>query len=235
MGLPLKTHFATALEELALKASPEGYLRFHKLPHRMGSDFNFNNIMIHYFNIIHKSNLSTDDLPDLCASAQFTVTAHLCKALSLVFEYVEKEKIFLTTKKTLIVSGGVAANKYIRGCITKVSEYYGFNTCFPPPKLCTDNAEMIAWLGLELLETNPQCVIRAKDIPINASMPPLRIEDRWPIGIDIRNELPQMSEKRLKASSIHGSTPLIFYFKPKEKDVEIESEIYEKSASLIDC
>jgi hypothetical protein len=72
-------------------------------------------------------------------------------------------------------------------------------------------------------------------MPMNASMSSLRIEDKWPIGIDIRNELPQMSEKRLKASSIHGSTPLIFYFKPKERDVEIESETDEKSASLIDC
>ena len=47
------------------------------------------------------------------------------------------------------VAGGVAANVGIRRKLIKVSNENNFKPIFPYPKLCGDNAAMIAMVGLE--------------------------------------------------------------------------------------
>ncbi|TAQ85296.1 hypothetical protein B7494_g6394 [Chlorociboria aeruginascens] len=61
--------------------------------------------------------------------------------------------------KTLVVSGGVASNQYLKhilGAILRArAEIDGkeeIQLMFPPPKFCTDNAAMIAWTGIEMWE-----------------------------------------------------------------------------------
>jgi N6-L-threonylcarbamoyladenine synthase len=49
----------------------------------------------------------------------------------------------------LVVAGGVAANGAIREALTRLAEREGFRKKIPPPGLCTDNAAMIAWAGVE--------------------------------------------------------------------------------------
>ena len=49
----------------------------------------------------------------------------------------------------LVVAGGVAANEGIRKKLIKVSHQNNFEPVFPDPKLCGDNAAMIAMVGLE--------------------------------------------------------------------------------------
>ena len=51
--------------------------------------------------------------------------------------------------KNFVVAGGVASNKTIRSNLLKLSKSQGFNIIFPPIKLCTDNAAMIAWAGIK--------------------------------------------------------------------------------------
>ena len=43
----------------------------------------------------------------------------------------------------------MAANKVIRKRLKDLSESYGFNIYYPPIEICTDNAAMIAWNGIE--------------------------------------------------------------------------------------
>jgi N6-L-threonylcarbamoyladenine synthase len=46
---------------------------------------------------------------------------------------------------TLVISGGVAANKYIKQrFISEIGEKHGIEIITPPLYLCTDNAAMIA-------------------------------------------------------------------------------------------
>ena len=47
----------------------------------------------------------------------------------------------------LVVAGGVAANKALRGVLEKISSDAGLRFIAPPLKLCTDNAAMIAAAG----------------------------------------------------------------------------------------
>jgi tRNA N6-adenosine threonylcarbamoyltransferase len=51
----------------------------------------------------------------------------------------------------LVVAGGVAANKTLRARLSTVAAAAGTELVAPPPALCTDNAAMIAWTGIERL------------------------------------------------------------------------------------
>ena len=51
----------------------------------------------------------------------------------------------------LVVAGGVAANQAIGAGLRKLCEDENFTALIPPPRLCTDNAAMIAWAGVERL------------------------------------------------------------------------------------
>lgn len=53
---------------------------------------------------------------------------------------------------TLVLAGGVAANKALRAKLEEVCARRGFRLVAPPIRLCTDNAVMIAWAGIENLK-----------------------------------------------------------------------------------
>jgi N6-L-threonylcarbamoyladenine synthase len=52
-------------------------------------------------------------------------------------------------RPALVVAGGVAANGAIRSALGALCAAEGFDVKVPPPGLCTDNAAMIAWAGIE--------------------------------------------------------------------------------------
>ena len=51
----------------------------------------------------------------------------------------------------LVLAGGVAANQAIGAGLNKLCAEEDFTALIPPPRLCTDNAAMIAWAGVERL------------------------------------------------------------------------------------
>ncbi|MEQ8357556.1 MAG: tRNA (adenosine(37)-N6)-threonylcarbamoyltransferase complex transferase subunit TsaD [Kiloniellaceae bacterium] len=51
----------------------------------------------------------------------------------------------------LVVAGGVAANRFLRARLEQVAGAAGSRLVAPPIQLCTDNAAMIAWAGVERL------------------------------------------------------------------------------------
>lgn len=73
----------------------------------------------------------------------------------------------------LVVAGGVAANARVRQSLEALAESRGLRFVAPPPALCTDNAAMIAWAGLEKLATG------AKGDPLDIAARP-----RWPLDAD---------------------------------------------------
>ena len=49
--------------------------------------------------------------------------------------------------KAISFVGGVACNKYLRRTLQAFAEKRGIQLFYPTPKLCTDNAGMIAFVG----------------------------------------------------------------------------------------
>lgn len=70
---------------------------------------------------------------------------------------------------TLVVAGGVAANRAIRSALEQLAGERGRRFSVPPAWLCTDNAAMIAWAGSERYEDG---MIDDLDAPARA---------RWPL------------------------------------------------------
>ncbi len=63
---------------------------------------------------------------------------------------------------TLVVAGGVGANKRLRAKLQAMAERRGGRVAFPRPALCTDNGAMIAFAGALRLaagqrRTTPRC------------------------------------------------------------------------------
>jgi len=85
---------------------------------------------------------------DLAASFQRAVADVLADRSACAVSLCREEGVPLTA---LVAAGGVAANATIRAALARVAETAGFDLVVPPPRLCTDNAAMIAWAGIERL------------------------------------------------------------------------------------
>jgi len=71
---------------------------------------------------------------------------------------VEKVRraVNLKKTKTLLLGGGVASNRVLRGEMKKFALAEGIDLFIPSPILCTDNAAMVASLGYYLYSQSDQ-------------------------------------------------------------------------------
>lgn len=94
--------------------------------------------------------LEAQDVADIAASFEAAVAETLADRLMRAIE-VFRAAHPDTAQPLLIVAGGVAANMMLKRSMVQVAAEAGFTMVVPPPKLCTDNAAMIAWAGAERL------------------------------------------------------------------------------------
>ena len=72
-------------------------------------------------------------------------------ALDCVLDRTAKALATIDKPTALVVAGGVAANQTIRAGLERLAVRHGLPFVAPPLALCTDNAAMIAWAGIERL------------------------------------------------------------------------------------
>ncbi len=139
------------IEKLANEGDP---LKFNfpiPLKHKKyGFNFSFSGLKTAVKETIYKENpLSQQTVRDICASFQKAIINVLVMRCDQGIEYCKKNNIPI---KNLVLAGGVAANKSIRNSLITLSEKKGVEFIAPPVELCTDNAAMIAWAGIEKLQ-----------------------------------------------------------------------------------
>ena len=78
---------------------------------------------------------------DICASFQAAVAEVLAEKT--------RRALAQADVPVVAVAGGVAANRTIRAALERVAAEAGVRFLAPPLPLCTDNAAMIAWAGIE--------------------------------------------------------------------------------------
>jgi N6-L-threonylcarbamoyladenine synthase len=83
----------------------------------------------------------------LAASFQKTINEILYEKTKVAMQEFLKNK--KNKKNTFVIAGGVASNLSIRKNLIKLADEKNFNSVFPPINLCSDNAAMIAWAGIE--------------------------------------------------------------------------------------
>ena len=140
-----------ALERLAAA----GDARRHDFPRPMlrreGCDFSFSGLKTAVARVVATypaGALPASDAADIAASFQRAVAEVLADRAGHAMAMMRAR---YPAARLLIVAGGVAANGAVRTALTREADARGFLMVAPPVRLCTDNAVMVAWAGLERL------------------------------------------------------------------------------------
>lgn len=137
-----------ALERLATDGDPRRFAFPRPMLGREGCDFSFSGLKTAVAQTVAR--LPPGALPaqlaaDLAAGFQAAVTDVLADRASHAMTMIGEDA------SMLVVAGGVAANQAVRRALEDAAAARGFRLVAPPIRLCTDNAVMVAWAGLERL------------------------------------------------------------------------------------
>jgi N6-L-threonylcarbamoyladenine synthase len=168
LGLPYPG--GPAVERAAVNGNPRAYdlprpLLNKRSAGRSRADFSFSGLKTALRQLAQEG-ISREDA---CASFQAAVIDILCDRSRIAMDMFRRD---YPDANTLVVAGGVAANQAIGAALARLCRENGFVTRIPPPGLCTDNAAMIAWAGVERLSFEAA--------PDSLSISP---RARWPLAI----------------------------------------------------
>ncbi len=145
-----------ALERLAAA----GDARRHRLPRpllgRKGCDFSFSGLKTALALAVGRcgeGGPTAAESADLAAGFQAAVAAVMAdRAAHAMALFAERHPgMDAPGARLLVAAGGVAANATVRDALAQTAARRGFALFAPPPALCTDNAVMVAWAGIERL------------------------------------------------------------------------------------
>jgi N6-L-threonylcarbamoyladenine synthase len=163
-----------AIEALAAKGTAA---RAPVLPRPMvgrpGCDFSFSGLKTALAQVVRaRPHLSAGESADLAAAFQDAVAASVIDRTGRALD------LFLAShapaEPTLVVAGGVAANRALRARLETLAEGRGARLVTPPIALCTDNGAMVAWAGVERLRrglTDDLAFAPRPRWPLDASAP----------------------------------------------------------------
>lgn len=149
LGLPYPG--GPALEQAAIKGNADRFDLPRPMKGRAGCHFSFSGLKTavrHAIDALPGNEPSEQDIADICASFQTAAGDVLVDRTANAIQLFRDK---YPTGNTLVVAGGVAANNHVRACLKDLTNLENMHLIAPPQKLCTDNAAMIAWAGIERL------------------------------------------------------------------------------------
>lgn len=129
------------VEKMALNGNEDAFKLPRPLCDRDNCDFSLSGLKTAVKKYVDAGEFSPEDI---CAVFQKTVGD--------IIENRLKNALKISQPKQLVIAGGVAANKYLRTRISNLESQ--ISVIAPPINLCTDNAAMIAWAGIEKMQAN---------------------------------------------------------------------------------
>jgi N6-L-threonylcarbamoyladenine synthase len=159
LGLPYPG--GAALEALAGQGDATRISLPRPMLHRPGCDFSFSGLKTAVAQLIANPPAGLHNA-DIAASFQAAVT-------DILADRLHNALTMAPDSTCVIIAGGVAANTAIRTRLTATAAAHGKILIAPPLRLCTDNAVMVAWAGIERLRLNLTS-------PLTAPCKP-----RWPL------------------------------------------------------
>ncbi len=135
------------IEQMAETGDKKRFTLPTPLKGKVGCDFSFSGLKTAVRNLINKQEkLDNQDKADICACFQASVISVMVDRLKNGTAIYKQQ---CPEGKNLVVAGGVAANKAIAKALQNFAADNGLAFSAPPLQLCTDNAAMIAWAGVE--------------------------------------------------------------------------------------
>ena len=143
LGLPYPG--GPAVEALAKQGNAKRYSLPRPMRGREGADFSFSGLKTAVRQIALEGG---PDKADLAAAFQLAVLDVLRDRTAAAMMMFRRD-FPKARHPALVMAGGVASNSAIREALDALCAREGFDKKIPPPRLCTDNAAMIAWAGVE--------------------------------------------------------------------------------------
>lgn len=147
------------------KLATEGDATAHKFPRayleKASLDFSFSGLKTSVKTYINK-HINDHSANDIAAAFQEAVVEVLTRKTIMA---CEKEKL-----SRVVVTGGVAANGALRKAVSAACADSGFESWFPDPVFCTDNAAMIACAGYHKYKNFPDSKADLLNMDATASL-----------------------------------------------------------------
>lgn len=129
------------IERLALLGDAHAVPLPVPMRHRPGCDLSFSGLKTAVALLVQKGGFS---VPDVCAGFQRVVNESVGEKLRNAF-------VLAPECQSVVLSGGVAANRALFGYCSKIAAEQDRTCHAPPVSLCGDNGAMIAWAAWERL------------------------------------------------------------------------------------
>ena len=150
MGLPYPG--GPHIDRLARQGNPTAFVL--NKPQIPDFNYSFSGLKTSFLYLIrdksvHNPSFVHDNMPDLCASLQYTI-------IEILMNKVRKAAKELNINQ-IAVAGGVSANSGLRDSLQEHAARYGWKVYIPAFEFTTDNAAMIAITGYLKYQYNDFC------------------------------------------------------------------------------
>lgn len=178
-----------AIEKLAVKGDPHSIKFSHVMSTTLDCNFSFAGLQFQARKKIEMEEAKMGssaagsvipNLENMCASLQLAILNHMAKRLYRAFMFCDMKGLLPESNRSLVLSGGVASNLFIRDGLTHIANQFDCDVSCPPPRLCTDNGVMVAWNGVEKI---------MKGIDLDVNMDDIKVAHRSPLGVSMVEEV----------------------------------------------